>query len=82
MRNKSTNVDKPTLKKRRKRTPAQTVQTVPTLVVAAVPVVATAAQQVEADAVVADHHPPLREVPDGLLPKKERMALSSFGPTT
>jgi hypothetical protein len=82
MRNKSTNVDRPTFKKRRKRMPVQTVLTVTTPVMAAVPVVATAAQQVEADAVVADLHPPLREVPNGLLPKKERMALSSFGPTT
>jgi hypothetical protein len=80
-RNKSTNVDRPTLKKRRRRNPVQTVLLVVTLVVVEVPVVVTAAQQVEEDAADAALHPLLQEAPNGLLPKKERMASSSFGPT-
>jgi hypothetical protein len=70
------------LEEKKKRKPAQNVLTVATLVVAEVRIVVTAAQQVEVDAVVADLHPPLREALNGLLPKKERMASSSFGPTT
>jgi hypothetical protein len=82
MRNRSTNVNSPILKERRRRESVQNTLTVAMLVVTEVPVVATAAQQVEVAVVAVGLHPLLQEVPSGLLPKKERMASSSFGPTT
>jgi hypothetical protein len=82
MRIWSTNVNRPILKKRRRRKPVQNVLIMVMMVVAEVPVMATAAQQVEVAMVAVDLNPLLEEILSGLLPKKERMASSLFGPRT